>query len=775
MTFPPSNDQTQQTKQSVSIQQTKANELRRSINVLKQYISVNHPVKDDKKLNNLMETFLMSIVKEDSETLKPVFKAELYGFLQWLLMEEPLSKEEILDYLKIMQSFLRNHYDRDFKNIDYYFDKDVFQKSFHHKKMLETRQKHVFLKQILRSMFKGIQNDKWDLQQQQKKVLTGSKDMAYAIAAASSMEDRMLSTLRSRLQKLRDAINMMRDLQIATELDETFRLLTLLQKYRSVMGKAKKLWDNTILWIATNPRMAWEYKQKVLKMIQNKARQYSPMQTLFPAKSFPGTLKSKWEHAAQKVIKKQRQKDVFLRQFLKHVLVQYGTQVNADDVIANNVKLVSILTSTAKSQKVDTPTRSSAQLPPEVQANQEKSSRSTSVVATAQEQDVAVPPPPAASTIVKGPLNLLSLKQELAAKKKTLKAVSTQAQSQTQQQLNKKNLASTISKTRGFIKNIQQKIDILSNPTRHQQAKSIVPPQSDPARLLIKFRKDLVEHKRYLQTLQGTVPGSPVPEFKSLMSELSEGVKLRTGASVPQQTQEQKNKKDLRNRIANTKIFINDVRNKIQILSSPSRKNEVIAMYPDPIMRQRALIRNKKLLQQNEGYLKTLQKVVPGEKVPELKSIKSQIGKGIALKKVQRPPSAAGSIRQAQQPPAAAAAASNSIVQPIVAAGSVVRPPISPKLPVSLLQSINKGTNALKKLDAVPQKFEKDKKASLLQSIKGSKKNLRHVQQPAAAAKVPAPAAGDPLSQAFKKITNLRKYTAGQQEEEDDQDAQDWK
>jgi hypothetical protein len=150
----------------VSVQQTKQKEFSKAVNALKKYIYAEVPIKSDKKLSELLETVLNMMFYEDNLKVKKHYYGEWYAFVAWLLLEVNIPPRLLLDYLKLVQNIIRNKYSRYSVNIDYYFDPEVFKKSFTHKKFLQKRLKHIFLKQLVQVLNKNAKR-KHDIQVEQ--------------------------------------------------------------------------------------------------------------------------------------------------------------------------------------------------------------------------------------------------------------------------------------------------------------------------------------------------------------------------------------------------------------------------------------------------------------------------------------------------------------------------------------------------------------------------------------------------------------------------------
>lgn len=139
----------------VSVQQTKQKEFAKAVNALKKYIYTDVPLKSDKKLSELLETVLNRMFYEDRLSVKKHYYREWYAFVAWLLLEVNIPPRLLLDYLKLIQNIIRNKYSRYSVNINYYFDPEVFKKSFTHKKLFQKRLKHIFLIQLVQSLNKN--------------------------------------------------------------------------------------------------------------------------------------------------------------------------------------------------------------------------------------------------------------------------------------------------------------------------------------------------------------------------------------------------------------------------------------------------------------------------------------------------------------------------------------------------------------------------------------------------------------------------------------------
>lgn len=139
----------------VSVQQTKQKEFTKAVNALKKYIYAEVPLKSDKKLSELLETVLNMMFYEDRLNVKKYYYREWYAFVAWLLLEVNIPPRLLLDYLKLIQNIIRNKYSRYSVNINYYFDPEVFKKSFTHKKLFQKRLKHIFLKQLVQVLNKN--------------------------------------------------------------------------------------------------------------------------------------------------------------------------------------------------------------------------------------------------------------------------------------------------------------------------------------------------------------------------------------------------------------------------------------------------------------------------------------------------------------------------------------------------------------------------------------------------------------------------------------------
>ena len=139
----------------VSVQQTKQKEFTKAVNALKKYIYAEVPLKSDKKLSELLETVLNMMFYEEKLNVKKHYYREWYAFVAWLLLEVNIPPRLLLDYLKLIQNIIRNKYNRYSVNINYYFDPEVFKKSFTHKKLFQKRLKHIFLKQLVQVLNKN--------------------------------------------------------------------------------------------------------------------------------------------------------------------------------------------------------------------------------------------------------------------------------------------------------------------------------------------------------------------------------------------------------------------------------------------------------------------------------------------------------------------------------------------------------------------------------------------------------------------------------------------
>jgi len=139
----------------VSVQQTKQKEFTKAVNALKKYIYAEVPLKSDKKLSELLETVLNMMFYEEKLNVKKNYYREWYAFVAWLLLEVNIPPRLLLDYLKLIQNIIRNKYSRYSVNINYYFDPEVFKKSFTHKKLFQKRLKHIFLKQLVQALNKN--------------------------------------------------------------------------------------------------------------------------------------------------------------------------------------------------------------------------------------------------------------------------------------------------------------------------------------------------------------------------------------------------------------------------------------------------------------------------------------------------------------------------------------------------------------------------------------------------------------------------------------------
>ena len=139
----------------VSVQQTKQKEFTKAVNALKKYIYAEVHLKSDKKLSELLETVLNMMFYEENTNVKKHYYREWYAFVAWLLLEVKIPPRLLLDYLKLIQNIIRNKYNRYSVNINYYFDPEVFKKSFTHKKLFQKRLKHIFLKQLVQVLNKN--------------------------------------------------------------------------------------------------------------------------------------------------------------------------------------------------------------------------------------------------------------------------------------------------------------------------------------------------------------------------------------------------------------------------------------------------------------------------------------------------------------------------------------------------------------------------------------------------------------------------------------------
>jgi len=150
----------------VSVQQTKQKEFSEAVKALKKYIYAEVPIKEDKMLNELLATVLNMMFYEDNLKVKKHYYGEWYAFVAWLLLEVNIPPRLLLDYLKLIQNIIRNKYSRYSVNINYYFDPEVFKKSFTHKKFLQKRLKKIFLKQLVQVLNKNAKR-KHDIQVEQ--------------------------------------------------------------------------------------------------------------------------------------------------------------------------------------------------------------------------------------------------------------------------------------------------------------------------------------------------------------------------------------------------------------------------------------------------------------------------------------------------------------------------------------------------------------------------------------------------------------------------------
>lgn len=184
----------------VSVQQTKQKEFTKAVNALKKYIYAEVPLKSDKKLSELLETVLNMMFYEDRLSVKKHYYREWYAFVAWLLLEVNIPPRLLLDYLKLMQNIIRNKYKRYTVNINYYFDPEVFKKSFTHKKLFQKRLKHIFLKQLVQVLNKNAKRaiqveqilDKPSPQQQVEKIVVAQKVVVPSAPKKSQQQSKPL-------------------------------------------------------------------------------------------------------------------------------------------------------------------------------------------------------------------------------------------------------------------------------------------------------------------------------------------------------------------------------------------------------------------------------------------------------------------------------------------------------------------------------------------------------------------------------------------------------